>query len=127
MKTFFRNPRLGKLLLGLLLAMAGIAVFYALAKSGIGIPCLFYRLTGLQCPGCGNSRAVMALLRLDFISALQFNLMFLPEMFYLCWVLFFCCREYLRGNRFFYKSPAPWLDWCFLGAFLLWWPLRNII
>lgn len=29
---------------------------------GGGLPCLFYTLTGLYCPGCGGTRAVRALL-----------------------------------------------------------------
>ena len=36
--------------------------------------CLFNYLTGYQCPGCGNTRSVLSILRLDFISAVKFNI-----------------------------------------------------
>ena len=116
-----------RLLLAGALALAAGILFYFLARQGIGIPCLFYRFTGLQCPGCGNSRAALALMRLDFAGALGYNLLFPLEFFYLSWVVVHCCKSYLRGGRFAYRTPALWLDIAVLAAVLLWWVVRNII
>lgn len=35
--------------------------------------CDFLRVTGFYCPGCGNTRSVMALLRFDFLTSLGYN------------------------------------------------------
>jgi hypothetical protein len=35
--------------------------------------CAFHRLTGLNCPGCGMTRALYALLHGDFLAALRDN------------------------------------------------------
>ena len=116
-----------KLFLGLCAAgILGVSL-YILACNGIGIPCLFRKITGFLCPGCGNSRAVLALLRLDIAEALRYNLLFPLEFFYLGWVAVCCCRSYLRGNRFAYKSPCLWLDIGLLAVILLWWVVRNLI
>lgn len=40
--------------------------------------CIFYRLTGLPCPGCGLSRAAALLLKGDFMGAVYTNPMILP-------------------------------------------------
>lgn len=115
-------------LLFVLLAAAFICfVFFLLAKLGIGIPCLFYQVTGLQCPGCGNSRAVMALLRLDLAAALSYNLLCPLEFFYLLWVFFHSCRSVLKTGKIHYKPPFPWLDMGILAAIIVWWVARNFI
>ncbi len=36
--------------------------------------CAFHALTGLLCPGCGNTRAARELLSLHFLSALRYNI-----------------------------------------------------
>ena len=36
-------------------------------------PCLFHALTGMPCPGCGTTRAVLALARADVGAALAWN------------------------------------------------------
>ena len=124
-KGFYK--RLGILLLGFAAALTVTILLYILAQKNIGIPCLFYRLTGLKCPGCGNTRAALSLLRLDFSAAFFYNPMFLPEFFYIGWVLFFCCRSYLKGKGFTYRTGALWLDITLLTAVLLWWVVRNLI
>lgn len=37
------------------------------------VPCPFYTVTGLQCPGCGISRMCLSLLRLDVGAAWRYN------------------------------------------------------
>lgn len=126
MKNRIFTRRYRNLLLGAAGVCAAAVIFYVLAQKNIGIPCLFYELTGLQCPGCGNSRAALALARLDLPAAFCYNPMFLPEFFYLGWVLFHCSRSYLRGKGFHYQPPALWLDIILLTAILLWWFVRNL-
>lgn len=55
----------------------GLGIAYALFvwSTGIGIPCVFHLITGLQCPGCGISRMFFALLALDFAGAFQQNML----------------------------------------------------
>ena len=57
------------------LILLGIGALYALLTyfTDFGIPCLFYTVTGLQCPGCGISRMFLALLHLDFSAAFRYN------------------------------------------------------
>ena len=53
------------------LILFGIGALYALIirLTGIGIPCPIRRLTGIMCPGCGTTRMMMSILKLDFASA----------------------------------------------------------
>lgn len=127
MKRFPFTRRHRNLLLAGLLAAAAAAVFCLLAWAGIGIPCLFRRITGLLCPGCGNSRAALALLRLDLAAALEYNLLFPLEFAYLLWVAACSSRAYLKGKPFTYNPPAPALDIALLVIILLWGILRNIL
>ena len=109
-------------------ALIGLAVTIAiLAANGISLPCLFNKVTGLLCPGCGNTRAAVAILKLDFKAAFAYNPMFLPEMAYLVWVYASCCRSFIAGNGFRYRSRPSALDIAVLFAVAAWGIVRNII
>lgn len=57
-----------------------------LSDHGMGIPCVFHTLTGLQCPGCGVTRMASAILKGDFHTAYQSNaavFLLLPVFFFL--------------------------------------------
>ena len=41
-------------------------------QGGNGMECMFYRYTGLYCPGCGSGRAVNALFHGRFAEAVQY-------------------------------------------------------
>ena len=60
------------LLFGAILTAGALYVVFN-AVTGIGIPCIFHAVTGLSCPGCGISRMLISMLRLDFASAFRYN------------------------------------------------------
>ncbi|MGE5275586.1 MAG: DUF2752 domain-containing protein [Acidobacteriota bacterium] len=53
-------------------AAAGLAPLAARAAELLP-PCLFRSVTGLPCPTCGSTRAVLALARLDLAGAVALN------------------------------------------------------
>lgn len=42
-------------------------------KFGVAIPCIFYKITGLYCPGCGITRMCLSLLKGEIYQAFRFN------------------------------------------------------
>ena len=50
-----------------------IGYFYLNNKYGFSINCVFHSLTGFYCPGCGITRCLFALLKLDFYEAFMYN------------------------------------------------------
>ena len=67
---------------GVVLAMAGLVactvVFFFNPTTHAFYPvCQFHRLTGLNCPGCGATRALYALLHGNVTTALRDNALFL--------------------------------------------------
>ena len=51
-------------------------LFYGLVliPLGVRIPCLFYRFTGLRCPGCGVTDLCLALLHGHFVPSYNWGL-----------------------------------------------------
>jgi hypothetical protein len=78
--------------------LAGIAIaVWLLGPEGSASPwlppCPFHTLTGLDCPGCGSTRALRALLHGHWIAVLDFNLLLLPGL------LMFACGVVQRWSR----------------------------
>ena len=55
----------------LLFTLIYIAIVATLYITGVG--CVFRSVFGIVCPGCGMTRAVISLLRLDFIGAINYH------------------------------------------------------
>lgn len=53
-----------------IIAITGISILHYF---NIGIPCVFYKVTNLYCSGCGITRAIISLLKLDFYQAFRYN------------------------------------------------------
>lgn len=54
-------------------AVAAMVFFFNPSQYGFYPVCQFHRLTGLNCPGCGATRALYALLHGDIATALRDN------------------------------------------------------
>ena len=79
--------------------------------------CLFHALTGLQCPGCGATRALYQLLHLHFRDALHYNALFtVLAPFALLWFAFW----YYSVMRFDHspdiRMPRTAVAGCYLVA-----------
>lgn len=122
-----RNKRILKLFLGLLLMALGVILAYFLFKAGISIPCIFNKITGLQCPGCGNTRAAISILQGDFAAAFKYNALFPLEFFYLVWVFCIASISYIKGKRFNYDPPCQWFDIAVLVIITAWGVIRNVL
>ena len=93
-KRFFRVLKRYLIVLG-----AGILYFVFTTVTKIGIPCPFRLITGFQCPGCGISRMLISLVKLDFAAAFQYNPFILLTLPLLCFVIFYSDYLYIKkGN-----------------------------
>lgn len=78
-------------------------------------PCLFRLATGLQCPGCGSTRALHHLLHGDVAGAFRLNSLLLA-------VPPFAVAA--RSRRI---SMSRAVGWTALAVILVWWVLRNTL
>lgn len=83
--------------------------------------CTFRQLTGFDCPGCGTTRALHALLHGRFAEAFRFN----PLLFVLMFVAAISVPSMLRGERprFLYTR---WFGWGTAIVIAAWWIGRNL-
>ncbi len=77
----------------LFLHVLGLEVVYHTSKHVIFCP--FHKATGLQCPGCGMTRAFWALSAMHFKEALQYNPFSLPL---LGLTILHCCGMRFSNN-----------------------------
>lgn len=85
--------------------------------------CPFFVLTGLQCPSCGNTRALHALLHGRITEALAYNAM-APVL-----VGLFAAIAWLSLVRRmpFTARPLRILVTAYLVVYVSWWVIRNIL
>lgn len=83
----------------LFVVMAGLLYGIFVEYTGLAIPCLFRRVTGLKCPGCGATGMCIALMHLHFSEAFRCN----PVLFVLLpplAVVFLCgAADYVRYGK----------------------------
>lgn len=73
LRFFFRTHR-KQLRTASIFFLLGLAYYIVTQLTPLRIPCLFQKITGLACPGCGISHFCIRLLHLDFLGAARENL-----------------------------------------------------
>ncbi len=94
------HKRLKRICVFVLIILAvGIAYGAFVKVTGKGVPCLFYMLTGFQCPGCGITHMCIALLGLDFAAAFESHPMLLVQSPFLLLILLRNTIQYVKIGR----------------------------
>jgi hypothetical protein len=115
----------GIILAGATMAVCAVVYFFNPTTSRLYPACRLHQLTGLNCPGCGMTRAFHALLHGDLMTALRDNALFIALMlaaaFRAAWFVPGWIRNRPNGGFF----PAKFL-WLLLGLALVFSVLRNL-
>lgn len=95
-------------------------------QMGFQIPCVYYTLTGLYCPGCGISRMCISLLHFDLKSAFRYNagvMLALPVITIVTFQLFV---QYVRTGSKNLTMRQNRVVWILIIYFILFGILRNL-
>jgi Protein of unknown function (DUF2752) len=91
--------------------------------------CFFKRVTGLNCAGCGGTRAFFAFLKGEFALSLRMNPLFLIGLVGGIFFGLMMVRDKLPGGGAIflrYVRVTAGLGWGFLGVLVAFWVLRNL-
>lgn len=123
-----RQDRIKKIV-KLMALMLCIGVIYTIIilNTNFGIPCMFKKITGFSCPGCGITGVFLYLFRLDFKSAFMENPMIIcisPLLLYVCIRMVI---RYINENK---TKPTDFenkLIWFMLIVAILFGIIRNLV
>jgi hypothetical protein len=92
------------------------------------LQCPFKLITGLQCPGCGNQRALYALLHGHFAEAVHYNFFLIYAGPY---ALVLVVENLMKDGEWKNKLKSVvenrWVVRFFIVAFFIWLILRNLL
>lgn len=77
----------------------GVGYLIWLKLTDLAIPCMFRKVTGWLCPGCGITTLILALTRLDFRGAFRANSFLFVTGPLLLIELGYCSWKQKRGER----------------------------
>ena len=109
----------------LLIFLLGIACLIWLRMGGPSVPCMFHKVTGLQCPGCGVTRMILALSKLDLQTALRANAFLTVTLPYLIALLLYSAYKWVRDEKAGAKAQAAAVIYC--AVLILFGIIRNLV
>lgn len=101
--------------------------FFFLVNHNIYIPCIFNKITHFYCPGCGVTRMIISLIKMNFYQAFRYNpLLFLSLPFILFFSIDVLCKWFKDKENYLYKkiSEKTWIS--LLIMVIIYGILRNI-
>lgn len=115
------KPLISALALVVISAGAWVVYTYPPAEHSFYPRCVFKTATGLDCPGCGGTRAAHALLHGRVAEAFRFN----PILFLGGAIALVAAPSLARGQQPRFLS-RPWFGWGMLIVLVGWWIARNL-
>lgn len=108
------------------LGMLSLYFFYNPSQHDFFPKCMFHKITGLHCPGCGSQRAIHKVLKGNLLEGLKHNLsIFLLIIVITYQVTIYGLNHFLNKNHtnLLHKSIVTKMILIFI---LTYWVLRNI-
>ncbi len=123
-----RKPRAWLVVSLIIIAIGGCVLYYFFDPVEYGwMPqCIFHRLTGLQCMGCGSQRMFHALLHGDVGGAFQanfFGMLMLPVIAFMLFVE----TQRLRRPSLYAAVFSPKVIGLLIVLMIAWLILRNLL
>lgn len=122
----FKLDNVQKLIIKSTLWVLGLGITYYLLFGGIGKfpPCLFHKLTGFLCCGCGATRMFIDILHFDFASAYGRNRCLM--IFLILWIIYILLCFIGKPKCFRRKKVVYGFLYFTLWTFVAWEIIRNI-
>lgn len=123
-----RKNRIQIIIIGIaVIVLSLLYFFYPATKNSFHPSCVFRSVTGLNCPGCGSQRAISALLRVDFLQAVSYNILLVISLpFVLYSAIIFTLNAFRKEQiqqKLFHQN---WFIKLVFIVVILFWILRNI-
>ena len=102
-----------------------LIIYYFVNRAwGIAIPCMFKEITGFYCPGCGVTRMLFSILKLDFYQAFRYN----PFVFILLilYIIFLLIKIIIKITKHKDIVIPEYVYYVLIGLLLIYWIIRNI-
>jgi len=90
------------------------------------IPCIFHEITGFYCPGCGITRMIVSIFKLDFYKAFRYNpllFIFIPFIIVLTLNNIYCI---IKNRVPIYKKINNKFWVVIIIILIIYWIARNI-
>ena len=97
-----------------ILSVLGFIYLYLYLAFGIGIPCVFHVVTGLQCPGCGMTRAMAEIWQGNIAEAWEYNVLSISALPILIIYLVYRAVRYVKG------TDQSFYTWEYIVLIILW-------
>lgn len=102
-----------------IIPISAIIFFYIFLRLlGIETNCYFKAILGIPCPGCGLTRAYLALLKGNLKEAFYYHPLFIVPVIVIIYILISKIRKYKNNMKF-------WLGICAL--FIVTWIIRMVL
>ena len=121
---------------GLILLAAAVFLAFIFWVTGISpnkllLPCLFHEITGLYCPGCGGTRALVKLLQGDIRASLYYHPLVLYGGALYVWYMLSNTIQYLTRSRcaiaMKYRTVYVWAGVVILILDTIWKHVRLLV
>ncbi len=93
--------------------------FYLNYKYGFGIPCVFHKITGYYCPGCGITRLLFSLVKLDFYEAFKYNQLVFILLPFFIFLVIYKGYLYLTNKKDELLKKIPNVIWIILAIIVI--------